>query len=92
MTSEANPGLTAVSLNGEVVKEGRIIGLGEGGGLFVEQKEKESDGAREKIKELKDRLKKIKHEKDRTQTERKRLAEAASKSAQDLASLFENAR
>ena len=66
LTSEANPGLTAVSLNGEVVREGRIIGFGQRGGLFLEQKEKESDAVNEKMKELKDKLKKTKQAKDRS--------------------------
>lgn len=90
LTSETDSDLTAVSLNGEVVREGKIIGFGESHGLFLDQKEKEADMTKEKIKELKATLKKIKQEKEERKAERKRIFELLSEKEEELKALFEH--
>jgi len=90
LTSEANSDLTAVSLDGEVVKEGKIIGFGESQGLFLDQKERESDITKEKIKELKATLKTIEQEKEEKQAERKNILQLLLKKEEQLKALFEH--
>ena len=88
-SSGENPDLTLVSLNGEVVKEGRMISFGEKEGFFLEEKEKESDTCQKKIKDLETRLKKVKEEKDKTETEKNRISEVLADDEEKLKALLE---
>jgi chromosome segregation protein len=90
ITSEANSDLTCVSLNGEVVREGKIISFGEKEGLFFQGKEKELDITRQNIQDLESRLERVKEEKDKKKKKKNEISEALLDKKQELKTLLEH--
>ena len=84
LNSQTDSDLTFVSLNGEVIKQGKIITFGERKGFFFEEKEKESEITRKKIKELQDQLEKIEEEKDNALSEKNQISEVLSSKGKKL--------
>jgi chromosome segregation protein len=84
LTSRTDSNSTLVSLNGEIIKGGRIITLGEKEGFFFDTKEKESDITRKKITELQSQLSEIEEEKEKASVEKTRISEVLSSKQEEV--------
>lgn len=78
LTSQNDSNSTLISLNGEMIKGGKVITLGEKEGFFFDTKEKESDVTRKKIAELESQLIIIEEEKEKASEEKSRISEVLS--------------
>ncbi len=92
LASQTDSSSTLVSINGEAIKEGRVITFGEKQEFFFDTKHKESEITREKITELQSQLSKIEKEKEKALSEKSHISQVLSSKQDEIKSMLEHLR